>query len=297
MVENTQCSVQLNDLLIEFFTNQKRLLNVPYYEKVSNSASDFCILHTHSYTEIFACGFGEITLKTPLSKFTLKAGDIAIIPAGIMHTKLDDNGSKTEWVSAGVLCTECKTVNEKGLFNRVTSLIHSDNIIIIHSDNGFYNIMSANITKVRDIVPLNEKLRLAIAFCELAMNSNTCFEGTPRHRRTPKADIDRLLYLDTLLSLKYTTDITNKQIAEEMFLGERQLSRFVNRYYGISLHALIINKRISTAAVMLSQTDDTIEQIAAAVGFNGKTSFYREFQKAYGKTPLQFRKEQEENAP
>ncbi len=295
MVKSAQCSVQLNDLLIEFFTNQKKLLNIPYFEKMPNNTSDCCVLHNHSYTEVFACGSGEILLKSPQSLFALKSGDIAVIPAGVMHTKLNTEGKDGNWVSAGVLCTECKTANETGLFDSVTSLIYGDDIVVIHSEHDYFGIMSDAIRRVGDLVPLSAKLKLATAFCELAVNRNISSDGSSRHNRISKADIDRLMRLDTLLNLKYTTNVTNKQFADELFLGERQLSRFVNRYYGISLHSLIINKRISAAAAMLTQTADTIEQIAAAVGFNGKTSFYREFQKAYGKTPLQFRKEYEEN--
>ena len=83
--------------------------------------------------------------------------------------------------------------------------------------------------------------------------------------------------------------LTNKNIADELHIGERQLSRLVLNHYGTTLHALIVQKRISVATKLLEESTDSVENIALAVGFNNKMNFYREFKKLYNITPAQNR--------
>ena len=291
MAEKLQCAVQINDLLIKFFSNQKKLLDITFFNKHPKREDNICSLHIHSYAELFACKSGTIALRSPQMQMTLKAGDVAVIPAGVMHTKVNSATAEPEWVSAGVLCTQCKTTNETGLFDSVSRVLYGDSITVIPSSKEFYDITAAAVKKTGESVPLQAKLRLASAFCELAIKSQTFSDGTVRHTKPSKTDIDRLMRLDNLINGSYAFELSNKQVADDLFLSVRQLSRFVNRYYGVPLHTLIINKRISAAAAMLVETDNGVEQIAQKVGFNGKTGFYREFQKAYGLTPLQYRKE------
>ena len=103
--------------------------------------------------------------------------------------------------------------------------------------------------------------------------------------------MDRLLKLDYFINHKFMDPLTNKNIADELHIGERQLSRLVLAHYGTTLHTLFLRKRLSVAAMLLLESTDTIESIALAVGFKGKMNFYREFKKAYQMTPTQYRKE------
>lgn len=288
--------IQVCDALIEMFPNQRQLLNITYYNRSSDlHERNLYGLHTHLYTEIFACQKGSVTISIPPDSYTLKAGDVAVIPSGIMHTKMPGNASgEVLWVTAGVLCTRCRTVGETGTFARASAVLDGDSVSVFSTKVPFYEIMK-NVVRCdpRDIHQ-NNLLRFAIELCLLVSDGKPVSDPASGGRRISKPDIDRLINLEILINSHYNSNISNKEFADGLFLSERQLSRFVNRYYGVPLHTLINNKRVETAAAMLTSTQDSVSDIAEAVGFNGKTGFYREFQKLYGVTPLQYRKERKQ---
>ena len=289
LMKKSECSVQIGDALVGFFPNKHRLLNVPYYNQSEGNSFNFCSLHSHIYAELFACNKGTVTIRTPHKSIKLNRGEVAVIPAGIMHTKLDDNDN-CEWASVGILCTECRTVGEVGLFERISAVVYIDEISVFHPKNDIFEAMSKIYEKGSSRITLSDKFCFASEFCSLLSQEGTSAAKPEGCRKISKPDIDRLMKLDLIINSRYMLDLTNKQLADDLFLSERQLSRFVKRHYGIPLHTLISNKRVSVAADLLFETDDTVEQIAEKVGFGGKTGFYREFQKLHGQTPLQYRK-------
>lgn len=290
LIKKSECSVQIGDALVEFFPNKHRLVNVPYYNTNESNTFSFCSLHSHVYAELFACNKGTVTIRTPHKSIQLNRGEVAIIPAGIMHTKLNDNGN-CEWASVGILCSECRTVGETGIFGHISAVIHIDEISVLHPKNNIFEAMSRISEKPSSMIHLSDKFLFASELCSVFSEGDTKNRKPEGYRKISKPDIDRVMKLDLIINSKYMLDITNKQLADDLFLSERQLSRFVKRHYGIPLHTLISNKRISVAADLLLETDDTIDQVAEKVGFGSKTGFYREFQKLHGKTPLQYRKQ------
>lgn len=285
--------IQVCDALIETFPNQRQLLNITYYSRNSDlNNHNLYGLHTHLYTEIFACGKGSVTISIPPHSYTLKAGDVAVIPSGIMHTKMPDNvSSEVLWVTAGVLCTRCRTVGENGTFARASSVFDGDTVSVFSTKIPFYEIIKNVVCFDPQDVHRTDLIRFATELCLLASDGKPVSDPASGGRRISKPDIDRLINLEILINSHYNTNISNKEFADGLFLSERQLSRFVNRYYGVPLHTLINNKRVETAATLLKNTNDSVSDIAEKVGFTGKTGFYREFQKLYGTTPLQYRKE------
>ena len=103
-------------------------------------------------------------------------------------------------------------------------------------------------------------------------------------------NIDRLLKLDDIVNTNFTKNFSNKEIADLLFISERQLSRLVAKNYGQPLRLIIMKKRLDVAAELLLTTSDSVEAIAVSVGFKNKNSFHREFKKRFGQTPSEYRK-------
>ena len=60
--------------------------------------------------------------------------------------------------------------------------------------------------------------------------------------------------------------------------------------YGVSITEYIQQRRLSHAETLLSLTDFTIEQVAAAVGYNNAGRFASMFKKSTGVYPAEYRK-------
>lgn len=285
------CSIQIGDLVIGFFANQRQLLSTAFFGHNNSGFPDCSVLHTHFYAEVFACGKGEVTIRTVRGDFKLSSGQIAIIPSGVLHCKLECNDkSDVQWITAGVVCSSCKSSGEAQLYSKICDIFLNDSTSVFKTNDDFYSIMVKAVGNSVRSATLSDVVRFASELCCVLAESKKLNEEGSGNRRAAKQDLDRLLKLDVLLNARYMYNISNRYLADELFLSERQLSRFVNRYYGIPLHTLINNKRIEAAAAMLTDTNRSVEQIASDVGFSSKSGFYREFVKLYGKTPLQFRK-------
>lgn len=269
---------QIDDLLLYSFSRD----TLPKSDPLNPTSK-----HFHSNAEIFACKSGVIRVKDEKDFcYDLYSGDIALVPAGVNHFKAPEEEKNSVWVSAGILCTKCKTNSKQELFSKVSRLLDSKEIMIFRKKPEFFETME-KMTK-KDFFA---HIKFASLFCSLA--EEIAFEKEfidVKHKQVNK-DIDRLLKIDDYIHTIYNHNISNKKIAEDLFISERQLSRIVLKYYGVPLHTLMMNKRIEVAANLLSTTNCSIEEIVAKTGFNNKQSFFKEFKEHYKTTPLKYRKQ------
>ncbi|MDR1247910.1 MAG: AraC family transcriptional regulator [Treponema sp.] len=88
----------------------------------------------------------------------------------------------------------------------------------------------------------------------------------------------------------FTKDLAVKRIAEEVYLSECYFSRIFKKYTNISPHEYIIKLRVTFARQLLASTDNSIELICDACGFNSAQHFSRCFRQYFNITPSQYRK-------
>ena len=84
--------------------------------------------------------------------------------------------------------------------------------------------------------------------------------------------------------------ITEDDLAAEISLSSRQLSRVFSDIYGMSFKEKLIEIRLHRAAQLLEQTELRVDEIAAAVGYGSPSGFHRAFNKYFGCTPFEYRK-------
>ncbi len=89
------------------------------------------------------------------------------------------------------------------------------------------------------------------------------------------------LYLDSNLTLP--------SVAERTGISVNHLSQAINQHLGRNFFDVVNGYRIEEAKRLLATTDDSILDIALAVGFNAKSTFNAAFKKAAGTTPSRFR--------
>lgn len=94
-------------------------------------------------------------------------------------------------------------------------------------------------------------------------------------------------YYDCALSLK--------KMSELYFMNEKYLGRLFLKQTGRTFHSYLNMCRLDAAALLLKTTDKTVLEISFECGFNSISYFNRIFLKAYGKTPLQYRKSRDAN--
>ena len=80
------------------------------------------------------------------------------------------------------------------------------------------------------------------------------------------------------------------ELAKELYLSPKQVSRIIKKEFGCSLTELMNRRRLTVACSLLKHTNLTVRQISEAVGYEYENYFFSVFKKAYGITPLQYRK-------
>jgi len=95
--------------------------------------------------------------------------------------------------------------------------------------------------------------------------------------------INSQIYLDPDLSLQ--------RIARRLSVPERSLSTAINQSQGMNMSQYVNGFRLSHAARLLRDTNDSVSQVMSQSGFLTRSNFYREFQRVYQQTPAQYRDE------
>lgn len=91
------------------------------------------------------------------------------------------------------------------------------------------------------------------------------------------------------ISNYFHEDLSIKKVANKVHLSHTYFSRLFKKELGVSFVEYVTNIRVKRAKWLLANTNDTIEAIAAQVGFNTPNYFSSIFKKHVGMSPSEYR--------
>lgn len=86
-------------------------------------------------------------------------------------------------------------------------------------------------------------------------------------------------------------DVTLDTLSENFNLSKTYLSKYIKEKSGMTFQDAVKKARMRKARRLLKETNQTVESIAALVGYENVEHFNRLFKKAYDMTPVQFRRQ------
>lgn len=101
--------------------------------------------------------------------------------------------------------------------------------------------------------------------------------------------IEHAHHVRRVMNRRYSTPITIEQLGAEVALSPQYLIRLFRRTFRQTPHQYLIRVRIARAKELLSQSDMSITDVCAEVGFESLGSFSTLFRKIAGVSPKVYR--------
>lgn len=243
----------------------------------------FLGLHRHSFYELFFAPEDSISIVTEMGETTFQ-NQAVIIPSGLNHYI-------SIWSKEGyclIFSIERSQKKDIGMYEKVEKRLNRGlSSFDIDSDMRFYMEKLAEIISEGNTGDAASHITalLFIAFFK-ALNipdaKNTA--SNLRYR-------NYINTLDLYISRHYSEQIRIDDIAEELHLCSKQVSRIINKEYGMSLSRVVHRHRMSVACMLLSRTSLPLARIAESVGYEYENYFFRMFKDMYGMTPTEYREQ------
>jgi transcriptional regulator GlxA family with amidase domain len=111
---------------------------------------------------------------------------------------------------------------------------------------------------------------------------------------SPRSDsrLRRLQAAREVLRARYFEAITMNDLAAAACMSLHHFMRCFSAQFGCSAHEELVALRISLAEHLLTTTRMQVRQIAAAVGFESRTTLFRHFIRRHQRSPEQYRRDQ-----
>lgn len=260
--------------------------------RVMQTAGNWCIArHTHSFYEFHFIRSGSCRVLLDTGEFAASEGEFFVTAPGVYHEQTDLNGR-----SAVEYCLSCDIKPQgdiSGEALKVLSILGGTPCGVFRDTLGIFELFETALNEaLMKRVGFHNKLRSLAAL--ILVNSARIMGGQEAAEygvplKSNRGD-HRYLQINQFIEDNISGAVTVKQIADFLYLSEKQVSRIVRKSAGLSTKELIIKKKIARATDLLRNTRMPINQIAEALGFSSDYYFSQYFRKFYGCPPSYLRK-------
>jgi len=164
---------------------------------------------------------------------------------------------------------------------------HSDFGMMMEETESVRQIFSS-LYKVPDQIKGHYfKLKVIEIFLLLSIISTTNHEKRSSYR---KQQVDIVKAVNEYISTQFMKRITIDSLSDQFDIPTSTLKRCFKGVYGTTIHHYLKECRINVAKHLLQESDQSILEIANAVGYENGSKFTSAFKEATGVTPSAYRK-------
>ena len=237
-------------------------------------------MHQHAFTELHLIISGQQQYQLLNTVYTISAGHFLLIPAEIPHQHLFTQPGTRKYSFS--FSADPDKADGLAAFLEKKLVIRAAPKAAIDALDGIE--IEAD-SKREYSLPLVES-KLFQFFLYLARDS-----GISEGVRTATGDEDpRLRLARQYIADNIESAISCDEVASYCHLSQKQLSRLFQRALGVSTADFIRSQRVLRIRQILSESDDTLEQISEKMHFSNVYHFNTFFSKYAGVAPGRFRK-------
>ena len=254
------------------------------------------LLHFHNYMEIGYCYWGNGMLTIEDSNVAYKGGIITIIPENIPHETKSFNQGVCKWEYL-YIDIDSFIRNEmqikRMLPEEVIKRINKQGYVVQWNQNkAMTNIIRNIIEEYREKKPYYKEavrgyLRAFVAEL-LRINEDMSSSLTIEQKRLNSYIEKSVNYI----SEHFADDLKMSDVAAECGLSESHFRRIFEESMNMKPLDYLNMVRIDKACEIIQNKDYAMEEVGFRVGYQTPSTFNRNFKKLTGKTPYQWKKEE-----
>ncbi len=242
-------------------------------DSISSAKSDS--FHEHSLYEFFYAKTAPILLRSENGTKTIERGDVCIVCPHATH--FAEQLSKTDHFCLGF---SVKSTENSESAKQILSFLSSKDFNNFTPDETCLKLLSV-------MQPVNENNG---PFCATLLLSFLLYCSGNSPQNTRDSQLGRIFRLENYLYKDLSNNLSLCEIAEELHLSTRQLSRIIKKQYGMSFREKLFSLKMQSAARLLL-LGKSVSETAESVGYATSAAFMKAFKTHFGKTPAQYRKQ------
>lgn len=266
----------------------------PVWKKTYGEGPDR--LHFHNYYEVGICyeGEGEMTLGNEVKKFG--PGCISAIPPSVLHTtNTYGKIARWEWLYFDMSKVMEMVVPDDTII-RATARYQLLEKAMLFTPEVYPDRMKVVLSKIFDEANNKSYLYQHVIKCMLPalvieiirLSKNYC----PVTRKSgKKIGIEPAI---EYVNLHYDSAIKISTLAEVCNMSESHFRKIFGEYMNMKPVDYINYIKVRKSCSLLKSTNLSIGEITAQIGYESQATYIRNFRKIIGKTPLQWKKSDEE---
>ena len=260
---------------------------------IKNAGRSFQIpVHWHDELEIIYVKSGYLTVSISGESYIGNAGDVFVVSPGNLHLM----GAQTGTVDYFTFLFPLKYISfrtDDMLNDKLLEPLNSGQLMISPRVRGTAKelceqliaiyVAKNNESESKITAQIKTKIILLQFILEMWKQGFVIENDTSGRNMVEKEMV-------SYVQQNFTGKISLKEFGEQFHLSEKYISRYFKEHFHIALSQYVTYLRLEHAKQLLQDTDIPITEVAMQSGYQNVSYFIRSFKKAYGVSPLKYKK-------
>ncbi len=253
--------------------------------------------HNHPFFEGHLLLSQSADLVTPNKTVHLSKNDFCLIAPCLYHYTYTADGAPSAITFAFSFCREERT-NAQDLYTLLSERLGTSETPL-HFERAFalsHPLFELIEVMGRGIVGKQDRLALKMAEVLFALLDLVCPDARGEFQPSFSPSTRQAIAIDAFFECNFHRDVTIRDLADAIYLSERQTNRVLQELYGTTFKQKLIETRIQRAMQLLRSTSLSISEIAEQCGYHSPVGFHTAFRQMTEITPAKYRAEHKKKA-